>query len=84
MSTPLKSNQVNIDGIPLLLSTSEARRLTGLTNEYLRKLGTAGLLKPFQKAKASYKYWRRDELLKALGFEPVTTIPCPTSTPQPV
>lgn len=69
--------KINVDGYPLLLGTSKACELTGLTAEYLRKLERAGLLTPFQKSKAGYKFWRRDELLTVLGFEPTTT-PCPT------
>lgn len=68
---------IDVTDIPLLLSTGKVCKLTGLTDEYLHKLQDAGVVTPFQKAKAGYKFWRRDEVLEALGFTPVTNT-CPT------
>jgi hypothetical protein len=71
---------IDVTNIPLMLSTSKVCKLTGLTDEYLHKLHGAGVVTPFQKAKAGYKFWRRDEVLEALGFTPVTNT-CPTKQP---
>ena len=68
---------IDITDVKHMLTTRDACKLTGLNPAYLRKLHKAGLLTPFKGSKRGYGYWRRDELIEALGFTPVTNT-CPT------
>jgi len=63
--------EVNVNGFPLLLTTTNLCELTGLSRIQLRKFVDAGLLEPVQLSAHKHKFWRRDEALIALGFSPV-------------
>ena len=65
---------IDITDVKPMLTTRDACKLTGLNPAYLRKLHKAGLLTPFKGSKRGYGYWRRDELIEALGFK----ASCPT------
>lgn len=67
---------IDISNFKPLLTTSDACKLTGLNPAYLRKLHKAGVLTPYKSSKRGYGYWRRDQLIEALGFKPS----CPTTT----
>lgn len=60
-------------GVAAVIVTKDLSRLTGITEWHLEKLRDAGVITPFKcgKAKNCRNLWRRDEVLKALGFRPV-------------
>lgn len=72
MSEENQKPTVDVTNLPLMLRTSEVCKLTGLTDEYLHKLENAGVVESFQKCQGAHKFWRRDQILTLLGFQPIT------------
>jgi hypothetical protein len=51
---------INTDGVPLLLSRSEAWRFSGLDELYLDKLRKTGVLKTYKTTGGHHRFFRDD------------------------